>query len=223
METQAVGQSGAAVGGSNAAPQIGGNATLSKNDFLRLLVTQLTHQDPLNPLDQNQFLSQTAQFTQLETLQNIAKAIDGLTTASAASSVAQAAGLLGKTVKAAGSDFAYDGSGAVALPYAVDGPAASIQIDVMSEDGTRLRTITTETAGSGTYTATWDGKDTAGHPVTAGTYYYRVSVPSGASGTVVSASQGVLTGFAVTGGAVRYQLGTAHIRPEDIIQVGQAS
>jgi flagellar hook assembly protein FlgD len=44
------------------------NAELTKTDFLTLMITQLRTQDPLNPLDQNQFLAQTAQFASLEQL-----------------------------------------------------------------------------------------------------------------------------------------------------------
>lgn len=42
--------------------------TLGRDDFLKLLVTQLQHQDPLNPIDNHEFVAQTAQFTQLEQL-----------------------------------------------------------------------------------------------------------------------------------------------------------
>ena len=66
-----------AVPGPSAAPAVPGK-TLSKDDFLQLLVTQLTHQDPLNPLDQNQFLAQTAQFSQLEQLVNINESLSAL-------------------------------------------------------------------------------------------------------------------------------------------------
>ena len=49
---------------------------LGKDDFLKLLVTQLRNQDPLSPVDQNEFIAQTAQFTSLEELQNIRKALE---------------------------------------------------------------------------------------------------------------------------------------------------
>jgi flagellar basal-body rod modification protein FlgD len=45
--------------------------TLGKDAFLSLLVTQLQHQDPLDPQDNSEFLAQLAQFTSLESLQQI--------------------------------------------------------------------------------------------------------------------------------------------------------
>jgi flagellar hook assembly protein FlgD len=55
-------------------------AELDKTDFLTLMITQLRNQDPLEPLDQNAFLTQTAQFSALEQLVNINQTLDGLAT-----------------------------------------------------------------------------------------------------------------------------------------------
>jgi flagellar basal-body rod modification protein FlgD len=56
------------------------NATsvLGKDDFLRLLVTQLKYQDPLKPTDQSQFMSQMAQFSTVEGINNLQHGIDQL-------------------------------------------------------------------------------------------------------------------------------------------------
>ena len=66
------------------------SSKLDQNTFLKLLVTQMTHQDPLNPQDQQQMLAQLAQFSQVETMNNVQ---DG-------QSKLQATGLLGKTISA---------------------------------------------------------------------------------------------------------------------------
>jgi flagellar basal-body rod modification protein FlgD len=74
---------------------------LGKDDFLKLLVGQLRHQDPMNPTGDQDFIGQMAQFSMLEQLSNLAQATQELTQST---SVAQTVGLLGRTVTYAGAD-----------------------------------------------------------------------------------------------------------------------
>ncbi|MFJ8098951.1 flagellar hook assembly protein FlgD [Lysinibacillus sp. NPDC096212] len=55
-----------------------GNSELGKDAFLQLLITQLSHQDPTNPMDDREFISQMAQFSSLEQMQNMTKAMQSL-------------------------------------------------------------------------------------------------------------------------------------------------
>jgi flagellar basal-body rod modification protein FlgD len=72
-----------------------GNNSLNENTFLTLLVAQLKYQDPMNPADSTQFLTQTAQFTEVETLQKMEKE---QVTAQAASQVLSASSMIGRPV-----------------------------------------------------------------------------------------------------------------------------
>lgn len=77
------------------------NDTLDKHDFLRLLTVQLRYQDPIDPIKDQDFIAQMAQFTSLEQMQNLSdkmeQFIDMQITSSSAS---QAASLIGRTVAA---------------------------------------------------------------------------------------------------------------------------
>ena len=64
-------------------------------DFLKILLTQLTYQDPLKPMDNQQFMAQIAQFTTLEQTQQLNNKIDALLSTQAS---LQSVGLIGRTV-----------------------------------------------------------------------------------------------------------------------------
>ena len=72
------------------------NQQLGKDDFLKLLITQLTNQDPTNPMEDTQFISQMAQFSSLEQMTNMNQSFTKMAEMINAS---QAANTIGKTVE----------------------------------------------------------------------------------------------------------------------------
>jgi flagellar basal-body rod modification protein FlgD len=76
-------------------------AELGKDDFLKLLITQLSHQDPTQPLEDREFVAQMAQFSTLEQMTNMTGELSKVLGLLARS---QAVALLGKTVEIAGAD-----------------------------------------------------------------------------------------------------------------------
>lgn len=72
------------------------NNSLGKDDFLKLLITQMSHQDPTSPMENTEFIAQMAQFSSLEQITNMNAEFSRMNTMLASS---QAAGFLGKTVE----------------------------------------------------------------------------------------------------------------------------
>src|SRR4051794_28690127 len=114
-----------------------------QDTFLKLLVAQLKYQDPTHPADSTQFLTQTAQFTQIETLQKIAKTQE---TQAAASQMLAATSLVGRQVTYAlnnGSGTAPNGTSMMqvrgSLPKDVPmGTHVSTASDVYATNGTKI-------------------------------------------------------------------------------------
>ncbi len=92
--------------GLNPAEAAGQGQTLGKDDFLRILLTQLTHQDPTAPLEDKEFVAQMAQFSTLEQMTNMSAEMAKVFAVMAKS---QAIGLLGKTVEIAIGDNVVSG------------------------------------------------------------------------------------------------------------------
>jgi len=123
-----------ALGGINTAqtPDLS-QAVVNQQDFLKILLTQLTFQDPLKPVDNEQFIAQLAQFTNLEQTRELT---DGVSTLLSIQATSQSIGLLGKTVDVATS--AGSVTGTVTTVRFVGGQPA---VTVLASDGTVLTDI----------------------------------------------------------------------------------
>ena len=98
------------------------NGTADKDMFLQLLVAQMRYQDPMNPTDSSQFLAQSAQFTALEKMQDVADQTAKLLSAQMAFG---ASGLVGKQVTWVDSDGANQSGTVNGVTFGVDGPVLS--------------------------------------------------------------------------------------------------
>jgi flagellar basal-body rod modification protein FlgD len=200
---------------SSSTPAQAGGPTLGKQDFLKLLITQLRNQDPLNPLDQNQFLAQTAQFTSLENLQNISSQLEEMNALAQGQSLTSGAALLGKNAIAMGRDVTLGVSGAT-LEFTAQTPGP-LQLQILDAQNNVVRQLSTTAEAPGVYEVPWDGFDGSGQSVSPGVYHYRV-IPQ--PGTVAMAAQGTLSGMTPNGTRVVYHLGNAVVRADDLISVG---
>lgn len=83
---------------------------LGKDDFLRLLTTQLRYQDPINPMKDQDFIAQMAQFSSLEQVQNLASTMSKfIEEERATNQMARATSLLGRNVEVQGANGSYTG------------------------------------------------------------------------------------------------------------------
>ena len=103
--------------------------TLGKDAFLKLLVAQLKYQDPTAPTDSAEFMAQTAQFTQVEKLEEIAAAVSQSLTAQ---SVFGVSALVGRTVSWLGSDGTEISGQVAAASFTTAGPILTVA------DGTQV-------------------------------------------------------------------------------------
>lgn len=184
------------------------NQVLGQDAFLNLLLVQLQNQDPMDPVKNEDFLAQLAQFSSLEQLQSINKAVSGNQDIEATQGLRQAidgntaVALIGKGVEIPTDTVTYTGDGSVDIGYNLAGPANRVDLRIFDTGGNLVRSLTETSPEVGNGLLTWDGKNADGQRVQAGTYtIVPVAVNGQGSPVMVSAA---LTGK-VTG--VRYQDG----------------
>jgi len=144
------------------------------NQFLNLLVTQLKNQDPLDPMDANQFTSQLVQFASVEqqiySNGNLEKLVDLQQT----SQVSFMVDYLGTTVEAAGKTFYLEDGTPARATYTLGDDAKEALITITDENGDVVYSATGE-AGIGYHEFEWDGKDKNGIAQPEGLYSINVS------------------------------------------------
>ncbi len=136
--------------------------------FLLLLVTQLKNQDPLSPMDSNQFAAQLAQFATVEQAIKTNKSLDDLIGISKAGQAAAAVSYLGKTIEAEG-DIAPLIDGKAEYGYTLPTRAISVTLAISNDQGRVVFSTTGETA-AGKHDFVWDGLDNQGVEVAPGIY-----------------------------------------------------
>ena len=153
-----------------------------KDMFLELLVAQMRYQDPLNPIEGTDFTAQLAQFSSLEQLQKMSASLDASTETDMllARSINNtlATTIVGKSVRAVSDEVHYDGENPVDISFELSGRAASVTIEIVSEDGRTLRTLKDSGFEAGDGSIRWDGCDQHGNNIPAGTYSVTVSAVS---------------------------------------------
>lgn len=184
-----------------ATPALGANGVSnapSEQRFLKLLVTQLKNQDPLNPLQNAELTSQLAQMSTVTGIEKLNTAVQALVSQSGAGQVLQAASLIGRSVLVPGSELA-GGSGPVPFAVELPSPAGSVKVTLSDAAGNTVRTYAMGAMPQGLHDVAWDGKNDAGQTVASGAYRLHVlamndAAPVGAAALIYSQVASVTQG-----------------------------
>lgn len=144
-------------------------ASETYTQFLHLLTTQLQNQDPLDPMESNEFTNQLVQFSQVEQGILTNQKLDSMLTQTSNNQIGQSLAYIGKDVYFKGNAAYYDGSTDMKIGYAIDGVAKSAKVQIQDKDGNTIRTMDIP-PGTASGSITWDGKDSNEEVVKAGTY-----------------------------------------------------
>lgn len=152
-----------------------GSKALSANDFMTLLVAQLKNQDPNNPVDTKDLVTQLSQLTGVEQLVNISTQMKALTTSTDGMAANQSAGLIGKTVQGSADSVQLASTGGVSSAVNLAQNAASATVTVTNAAGKVVQTIPMNNLVAGAQPVSWDGFGSTGERAPAGTYTLSVA------------------------------------------------
>ncbi|MBX8475150.1 flagellar hook assembly protein FlgD [Pseudomonas cichorii] len=160
---------------------------LGKDAFLQLLVTQMKNQNPLDPQDNTQFVAQLAQFSSLESMQNLTSTVDSIATSYKSSQALQASSLVGRSVIVETGTAQVDTTKGLTGSVVIPSSTSATTVKVYDASNNLVDTIDLGSKNAGNASFTWDGLNSEGTAMPSGTYNFI------ANGTINGTNNGLST------------------------------
>lgn len=199
-----------------------------QDKFMKLLVTQLQNQDPLNPMDNAAMTSQLAQLSTVTGINKVNSTLESLRTDIASTQSATAISLIGKGVLVEGkgvelsSSTDSDGKTTSSSVFGIDLPSdtQSVTINIQDSTGKTVRTMSMTNAEAGTYPVTWDGTKDDKTTAAAGSYTFTVSATNAGKTVTATPLQLAAVASVSTGsGGVKLNTSLGHFSMSDVKEV----
>ena len=200
--------------------QTKGKASLTQEDFLNLLVTQMQFQDPMNPLDNYQMAAQLAQLGTIEGINTLTQSIDVMNAYQAATAHLQVVGLIGKKVEAVGNSLTLNQGNPAEGSYQLS-RAGRVTIDVYDSNGNLVKTLEEGMKDTTKQKFSWDGLNQSGQRVPDGTYSFKVKAldSRGDPISVSTGMMGVVTGISFENGITYVNIGSDKVTLSSIFAI----
>ena len=207
--------------------QTGSLQSLGKDDFLQLMITKLQNQDPLSPMQDEDYIAQLAQFSSLEQMTNIA---DGIAQSNEwdylqmqSMNNVMAAGLIGKEVEASYDKIYFDGSAKPNITLTTTRYAADLTVEIRDAEGNLVANLTESDLAPGKHSFEWDGNDQNGNRVPEGEYAVSVKASDGSGGefTPKLGMTGVVEAVTYRDGSAYFRVDGMEIPFGDVSAIGE--
>lgn len=205
---------------SSATPQ--GSSKLGKEEFLKLLVTQLSNQDPLDPVDNQAFIAQLAQFSTVEQQAQMNSTLESLLVAQAGANQTNIANLVGNDITFKSNDVQLGAMGDVDLHGNLTGEATRVNAIIKDANGKVVRSITIDgKRAAGDIMVPWDGRDESGNRLAAGKFSVTFTAQdiNGKSVDMSTNGRGRVSGVSFADGVPQLIVNGVRVRLSDVLEV----
>jgi len=207
------------------APQSSGGMDLGPQAFMKLLTTQLANQDPLEPVSNEDFIAQLAQFAGVERLVDIDQGIQGLYGGISSMNNASMSNLLGRGVVAMGDHVQLEEDGGADLRFVTGGQVASGTVRVRDDNGSIVANLDLGAWSKGEHVIAWDGLGDDGGTLEPGTYTFEIEAAdeTGASVPVDTLITGTVTELDYSDGVPRPSIDGVPIGLDEILRLTEGA
>ncbi len=200
---------------------------MGKEDFLKLLITQMQHQDPMNPLKNGEYIAQLAQFSSLEQMQNINDNLESsiksdlLMAQSISNSMITA--LIGKDAKVQTDTFNVKQNQETDIGFMADQPYSSAKLTIYDQNGSVVYHEDLGNAVTGENSFTWDGRDSRGNIAESGNYRVEVKLSNDDEDekSATTFLNGNISSVKYHSGGASLQIGGQLFNVSDILEVSK--
>lgn len=178
-----------------------GTSAMGKDDFLKLLFTQLKYQDPQNPVDDREFAAQLAQFSSLEQMTNLNTSFTDLKGVMESQGKFAVLAAVGKSARVEGNALVQGPDGQYTGIFATEANAAGINVAITDANGNPVRVLPLGAKAAGEYTFAWDGTLANGAKAPPGLYNFALEAidEQGKDIATTGYVEGTITGISLDG------------------------
>lgn len=177
---------------------------LNQTDFLQLLTTQMQYQDPLKPMENQEFTAQLTSFSTLNQLADMNKKMEAVQNGQVGLTQLQSTSLIGKEATLQGDQLHLDVGRKADIAFQLAADVGRVSIHIIDKDGTKVRTLEPGSLTAGEQRIAWDGKDDAGKAAPEGDYTVKIDAfdTKGKAVDVATLMKGIVSGVDLSGSEV---------------------
>lgn len=194
--------------------------SMGRDTFIKLFLTQLQNQDPLNPMDATQLSAQLAQFSSLEQLYNANESLETLIESQDSSNSYRVLDLIGREIEAEGDVLSIGDAGSASGSFTIESDANCAAV-IYDANGNPIKTIDLGSLDAGDHTFTWNGTRQNGNEVDKGKYGFEI-VAEDMAGEAVSAEtriRGIVDRVSLDGDEPTLYIGSLSLSLSDVTDI----